>query len=53
MDCRTWKVVLSVKTSAAASTPVYFSITGAAAVATVSSRPPLNAAQGLSGYFAK
>jgi hypothetical protein len=44
MDCITWNVVLSVKTSAAASTPVYFSITGAAAVATHSFRPPLNAA---------
>src|SRR6516165_9576059 len=40
MDCITWNVVLSVNTSAAASTPLYFSMTGAAAVATISSRPP-------------
>src|SRR5262249_54039997 len=53
MDCITWNVVLSVKTSAAASRPVYFSITGAAAVAAISSRPPLSAAQTLSPYFSK
>src|SRR5467141_4057694 len=52
-DSMTQNVVLAVKTSAAASIPVYFSITGAAAVATHSSRPPLNAAQGLSPYFTK
>ena len=34
----TQNVVLSVKTSAAASTPVYFSMTGAAATAVTSSR---------------
>src|SRR5690242_10869979 len=33
IDCMTWKVVLAVKTSAAASTPVYFLITGSAAAA--------------------
>jgi hypothetical protein len=38
MDCITWNVVLSVNTSAAARTPVYFSIRGAAAVAVISSR---------------
>jgi EmrB/QacA subfamily drug resistance transporter len=36
--------VLSVKTSAAASTPVYFAITGTAAARATSSREPLNAA---------
>jgi hypothetical protein len=34
----TQKVVLGVNTSAAASTPVYFSITGAAATRVISSR---------------
>ena len=34
----TWKVVLAVNTSAAASTPVYFSITGVAAAAVIASR---------------
>ena len=38
IDCITWNVVLSVNTSAAASTPVYFSTTGAAAVRAISSR---------------
>jgi hypothetical protein len=40
----TQKVVLSVNTSAAASTPVYLAMTGAAAAAVVASRRPLNAA---------
>jgi hypothetical protein len=31
----TWNVVLVVNTSAAASTPVYFSMTGAAAVSVI------------------
>ncbi len=34
----TWKVVLAVNTSAAARTPVYFSITGSAAAAVIASR---------------
>ena len=34
----TWNVVLAVNTSGAASTPTYFSITGAAAAAAVASR---------------
>src|SRR3989442_15878130 len=53
IDCITWNAVLSVKTSAAASTPVYFSITGAAAVRAISSRPPLNAAHAFSPYLTK
>ena len=47
----TWKVVLAVKTSAAASTPVYFSITGFAAAAVVASRWALTAAHMFSPYF--
>ena len=38
IDCITWNVVLSVKTAAAVSTPVYFSTTGAAAVREILSR---------------
>jgi hypothetical protein len=34
----TWNVVLAVNMSAAASTPMYFSITGAAAAAVIASR---------------
>lgn len=49
----TWNVVLAVKTSAAARTPVYFSITGVAAAAVTASRYPLTAAQVFSPYLTK
>ena len=38
IDCITWNAVLAVNTSAAAKTPVYFSITGTAAVSATASR---------------
>src|SRR6266699_1211514 len=53
IDCITWKVVLSVKTSAAASLPVYFSITGFAAVRAISSKRPLSPAHEFWLYFTK
>jgi hypothetical protein len=49
----TQNVVLAVNTSAAASLPVYFSITGVAAAAVVASSRPLTAAQLFSPYFTK
>src|SRR5467141_3444705 len=52
-DSMTQKVVLAVKTSAAASTPVYFAITGAAAASVHASRYPLTPAQEFSPYFWK
>src|SRR5882672_7423786 len=52
-DSMTQKVVLAVKTSAAASTPVYFSITGAAAASVHASRYPFTPAQAFSPYFWK
>src|SRR3981189_489285 len=51
IDSMTQNVVLGVKTSAAASTSRYFSITGAAAASALASRRPFTAAQGLSPYF--
>jgi hypothetical protein len=49
----TQNVVLAVNTSAAARTPVYFSMTGAAAAAVVVSSRPLTAAQAFAPYFWK
>ena len=46
----TQNAVLAVKTSAAASTPVYFSMTGAAAASLIASKYPLTAAQVLLPY---
>src|SRR3979411_2948228 len=52
-DSMTQNVVLAVKTSAAASTPVYFLITGAAAPSVPASRYPFPPAQAFSPYFWK
>jgi hypothetical protein len=49
----TWNVVLAVKTSTPARTPVYFSITGAAAAAAIASRWSLTAAQVFSPCLTK
>ena len=49
----TWNVVLAVQRSAAASTPEYFAMTGAAASAVVALRYSLIAAQTLSPCFTK
>src|SRR5260221_8300353 len=52
-DSMTQNVVLAVKTSAAAITPVYFAITGAAAASVHASRYPFTPAQEFSPYFWK
>ncbi len=51
IDSMTQNVVLCVKTSAAASTPVYFAMTGAAAASVHASKRPFTAAQLFSPYF--
>src|SRR3984893_10272603 len=53
IDSRTHNAVEAVKTSAAARTPVYFCITGAAAASATASRYPFIAAQLLFPYFTK